>query len=80
MVSLDALNISRTSDVASPHLTTFLFAPGAEGKTVEILLTKPSRDGAGAQRSAGRPPRDEGTGQPIDPALLKVGDRCDVSL
>lgn len=48
MVSLDAVSVSRTSDGASPHLTTFLFAPGAEGKTVEILLTKPSRDGAGA--------------------------------
>ena len=48
MVSLDAINVSRVSDGASPHLTTFLFAPGAEGKTVEILLTKPSRDGAGA--------------------------------
>ena len=48
MVSLDAINISRTSDGATPHLATFLFAPGAEGKTIEILLTKPSRDGAGA--------------------------------
>ncbi|USD66341.1 type VI secretion system tube protein Hcp [Vibrio sp. SCSIO 43136] len=48
MVSLDAVSISRTSDGASPHLTTFLFAPGAEGQKVEILLTKPSRDGAGA--------------------------------
>lgn len=48
MVSLDSVSVSRASDGASPHLTTFLFAPGAEGKTVEILLTKPSRDGAGA--------------------------------
>lgn len=48
MVSLDAVSVSRVSDGASPHLTTFLFAPGAEGKTVEILLTKPSREGNGA--------------------------------
>lgn len=48
MVSLDAITVDRMSDGASPHLTTFLFAPGAEGKTVEILLTKPSRDGSGA--------------------------------
>lgn len=48
MVSLDAVSVSRISDGASPHLTTFLFAPGAEGKTVEILLTKPSREGNGA--------------------------------
>ncbi|MGV1720324.1 type VI secretion system tube protein Hcp [Vibrio furnissii] len=49
MVSLDAVSVTRNSDGASPHLTTFLFAPGAEGKTVEILLTKPSRDGAGSE-------------------------------
>ncbi|UJF17200.1 type VI secretion system tube protein Hcp [Vibrio sp. SS-MA-C1-2] len=49
MVSLDPITISRISDGASPHLTTFLFSPGADGKTVEILLTKPSRDGAGAE-------------------------------
>lgn len=48
MVSLDAISIDRTSDGASSYLATFLFAPGAEGKTVEILLTKPSRDGSGA--------------------------------
>jgi type VI secretion system secreted protein Hcp len=48
MVSLDAITIKRTSDGASPHLATFLFAPGSEGQKVEILLTKPSRDGAGA--------------------------------
>lgn len=48
MVSLDAIDITRSSDGASPHLTTFLFAPGTDGKTIDILLTKPSRDGAGA--------------------------------
>lgn len=48
MVALGELNISRQSDGATPHLATFLFAPGAEGKTVEVLLTKPSREGNGA--------------------------------
>ena len=49
MVSLGELGINRTADGASPHLTTFLFSPGTEGKTIDILLTKPSRDGAGAE-------------------------------
>lgn len=48
MVALGEVNISRRSDGASPHLTTMLFAPGPEGKTVEILMTKPSREGNGA--------------------------------
>ncbi|MBB1486614.1 Hcp family type VI secretion system effector [Oceanospirillum sediminis] len=48
MVALGEINIARESDGASPQLTTFLFSPGAEGKTVEILLTKPSREGNGA--------------------------------
>lgn len=48
MVALGELNISRVSDGASPHLTTLLFAPGPEGKTIDLLLTKPSRTGDGA--------------------------------
>lgn len=48
MVALGELNISRTSDGASPHLTTFLFSPGTEGKTIDLLMTKPSRTGDGA--------------------------------
>jgi len=47
MVGLGELSISRESDGASPYLNTFLFSPGAEGKTVEIMITKPSRTGAG---------------------------------
>ncbi|MEH6470517.1 MAG: type VI secretion system tube protein Hcp [Halopseudomonas sp.] len=47
MVGLSDVHINRASDGASPHLTTFLFSPGAEGKTVEIMLTKPSREGSG---------------------------------
>lgn len=48
MVALGELNIARTSDGASPHLATFLFAPGTEGKTIDLLMTKPSRTGDGA--------------------------------
>lgn len=48
MVALGEISISRQSDGASPHLSTFLFSPGTDGKTVEILLTKPSREGNGA--------------------------------
>ncbi|GAA5647403.1 MULTISPECIES: Hcp family type VI secretion system effector [Vibrio] len=48
MVALGEINISRACDGASPYLTTFLYAPGAEGKTVEIVMTKPNREGSGA--------------------------------
>jgi type VI secretion system secreted protein Hcp len=48
MVGLGELSVSRQSDGASPLLTTFLFSPGAEGKTCEIMITKPSREGNGA--------------------------------
>lgn len=48
MVALGEININRTCDGASPYLTTFLYAPGAEGKTVEIVMTKPNREGSGA--------------------------------
>lgn len=47
MAALGELQIDRLSDGASPHLTTFLFSPGAEGKTIEIVLTKPNREGGG---------------------------------
>jgi type VI secretion system secreted protein Hcp len=47
MMAMNDITISRESDGASPHLTTMLFAPGSEGKTVDIYLTKPSRDGSG---------------------------------
>lgn len=48
MVALGELSISRGCDGASPHLTTFLYAPGGEGKTVEVVMTKPNREGSGA--------------------------------
>jgi len=47
MVALGEVNVSRGSDGASPYLTTFLYAPGPEGKTIEIVMTKPNREGAG---------------------------------
>ncbi len=49
MAALGEVQIQRTSDGASPHLTSFLFAPGAEGKTIEIVMTKPSREGSGME-------------------------------
>jgi len=49
MVALGEINISRGCDGASANMTTFLYAPGAEGKKVYILFTKPGREGEGAQ-------------------------------
>ncbi|MFY2508617.1 type VI secretion system tube protein Hcp [Vibrio pectenicida] len=48
MVALGEINVTRGCDGATPHLTTFLYAPGAEGKTIEIVMTKPNREGSGA--------------------------------
>ncbi|MBY4677085.1 Hcp family type VI secretion system effector [Marinobacterium arenosum] len=47
MAALGEIQINRTSDGASPHLTTFLFSPGADGKTIDIVMTKPNREGGG---------------------------------
>lgn len=49
MASMGEVQLQRTSDGATPHLTSFLFSPGAEGKTIEIVMTKPSREGAGME-------------------------------
>jgi len=46
-IHLSPVMINRSSDGASPYLTTFLFAPGADGQTIEIVCTKPNRDGEG---------------------------------
>lgn len=48
MVALGEVNITRGCDGATPHLTTFLYAPGSEGKTIEVVMTKPNREGSGA--------------------------------
>ncbi|CAH0539719.1 Hcp family type VI secretion system effector [Vibrio marisflavi] len=48
MVALGEINVSRACDGASPYITSFLYAPGGEGKTVEIVFTKPNREGGGA--------------------------------
>ncbi|WP_027858910.1 type VI secretion system tube protein Hcp [Marinobacterium jannaschii] len=47
MAALGQVKVRRQSDGASPYLTSFLFSPGAEGKTIEIVMTKPNRTGAG---------------------------------
>lgn len=49
MVELGEVNISRECDGASPYLTTFLYAPGPEGRSVEVVMTKPNREGEGAE-------------------------------
>ncbi|MBU2898830.1 type VI secretion system tube protein Hcp [Vibrio hepatarius] len=48
MVALGEINITRGCDGATPHIETFLYAPGPEGKSVEIVMTKPNREGSGA--------------------------------
>lgn len=46
-VSLSDVSVSRSADGASPFIETFFFAPTSDGKTVEFLITKADRDGAG---------------------------------
>lgn len=41
------VSVARTSDGASAYLTTFFFAPGDKGRTVEIMFTKTNRNGDG---------------------------------
>ncbi|MCF1427722.1 MAG: type VI secretion system tube protein Hcp [Shewanella sp.] len=48
MVALGEVNITRGCDGASAYLTSFLYKPGSEGKTIEIIMTKPNREGLGA--------------------------------
>lgn len=47
MVALGEFQCSKPFDGASPYITTFLFAPGEKGKKVEIVFTKPNREGKG---------------------------------
>lgn len=46
-VSVSDVSVTRTADGASPYLETFFFAPTADGKTVDFLITKADREGAG---------------------------------
>jgi len=46
---LGEINCSKSVDGATPYLTTFLYKPGSEGKTVEIVFTKPDREGSGLE-------------------------------
>lgn len=48
MVAMSEVNVTKEADGASEPLLSFLFSPGAEGKNVEIVFTKPASDGAGA--------------------------------
>ncbi|WP_114785775.1 Hcp family type VI secretion system effector [Vibrio tetraodonis] len=48
MVALGEVNITRSCDGASPYITSFLYAPGPKGNKVEIVMTKPNREGNGA--------------------------------
>ncbi|WP_310621199.1 type VI secretion system tube protein Hcp [Flexibacterium corallicola] len=43
------INIERGNDAASAILETMFFAPGAKGKTIEIVTTKTKNDGKGLQ-------------------------------
>lgn len=47
MVALGEIQCTKQLDGASPFITTFLFAPGEEGKKIEIVFTKPNRAGKG---------------------------------
>lgn len=47
MVALGEIQCAKQLDGASPFLTTFLFAPGESGKTIDIVFTKPNRAGKG---------------------------------
>ncbi|OAN17819.1 hypothetical protein A3K86_02550 [Photobacterium jeanii] len=49
MVAMSEVNITKEVDGASEDLLSFLFNPGAEGKDVDIVFTKPARDGSGAE-------------------------------
>ena len=47
MVALGEVQCSKQLDGASPFLTTFLFSPGEKGKKIELVFTKPNREGKG---------------------------------
>ena len=47
IVHMGELSCSKSYDGASPFMSTFLFFPGKEGKTVYVTDTKPNREGDG---------------------------------
>jgi type VI secretion system secreted protein Hcp len=47
IVHMGELSCSKSYDGASPFMSTFLFYPGTEGKTVFVTDTKPNREGDG---------------------------------
>ena len=48
MFALGEVNITRDLIWRYSTSTTFLYAPGSEGKTIEVVMTKPNREGSGA--------------------------------
>ncbi|MCG7496185.1 type VI secretion system tube protein Hcp [Vibrio sp. Of7-15] len=48
MVAMSEVNLTKEVDGASEDLLSFLFSPGPEGKDVEVVFTKPSTSGEGA--------------------------------
>jgi type VI secretion system secreted protein Hcp len=48
MVAMSEVNVTKEADGASEDLLSFLFSPGPEGKSVEIVFTKPDPSGSGA--------------------------------
>ena len=47
MVGVSEVSVMKGVDGASEDLLSYLFNPGKDGKTVEIVFTKPSNDGQG---------------------------------
>ncbi len=45
--SFSNIEVSRDCDGASAYLQTLFFAPGADGKTIELIVTKSDREGKG---------------------------------
>jgi len=46
-VVLSDINVTRSCDGATPFLQTFFFQPGGTGRTIDFVITKADRKGAG---------------------------------
>ncbi|MEY8881132.1 type VI secretion system tube protein Hcp [Donghicola sp. XS_ASV15] len=46
-VDLSDISVARTCDGASPFIQTFFFQPGGNGRTIDFVITKADRKGAG---------------------------------
>ncbi len=47
MVAMGEVSIARSYDGATPYLMSFLLKPGSDGKQIDIIMTKPHREGQG---------------------------------